>query len=128
MGYPILDPIVGLLIGLLIIKTAYDVGKENINNIMGKVPSQNLINNIKTVAELTPNAENAHNIKVDYLGSYATAYLHIEVDGNMTLSESHKIAHVVENNILKSIPEVKSVMVHVCPIGLEYDHEQEIDN
>lgn len=128
IGYPILDPIVGLLIGLLIIKTAYEIAKENIDNIMGKVPSQDLIDKIKTVADLTPNAQNAHNIKVDYLGSYATAYLHVQVDGNMPLNESHKIAHEVENNILKTIPEIKSVMVHVCPIGLEYDHDQEIDN
>ncbi|MBR4446981.1 cation diffusion facilitator family transporter [Methanobrevibacter sp.] len=128
IGYPILDPLVGLLIGLLIIKTAYDIGKENIDNIMGKVPSQDLIDKIRTVANLTPNAQGAHNIKVDYLGSYATAYLHVQVDGNMPLNETHKIAHEVEDNILKTIPEIKSVMVHVCPIGLEYDHDQEIDN
>ena len=128
IGYPIFDPLVGLLIGLLIIKTAYGIGKENIDNIMGKVPSQDLINRIKRVADSTPNAQGAHNIKVDYLGSYATAYLHVEVDGNMSLNDSHIIAHQVENNILKTIPERKSVMVHVCPIGLEYDHNQEIDN
>lgn len=128
IGYPIFDPLVGLLIGLLIIKTAYEIGKENIDNIMGKVPSQDLINKIETVANLTPNAQGAHNIKVDYLGSYATAYLHIQVDGNMSLNDSHIIAHQVEDNILKSIPEVKSVMVHVCPIGLEYNHDQDIDN
>ena len=128
IGYPIFDPLVGLLIGFLIIKTAYGIGKENIDNIMGKVPSQDLINRIKRVADSTPNAQGAHNIKVDYLGSYATAYLHVEVDGNMSLNDSHIIAHQVENNILKTIPEVKSVMVHVCPIGLEYDHNQEIDN
>ena len=128
IGYPILDPIVGLLIGLLILKTAYEIAKENIDNIMGKVPSQALINKIKNVADSTPNAQNAHNIKVDYMGSYATAYLHVEVDGNLTLNESHKIGHEVENNILKTIPEIKSVMVHVCPIGLNYDHHQEIDN
>ncbi len=128
IGYPIFDPLVGLLIGLLIIKTAYEIGKENIDNIMGKVPSQDLINRIKRVADSTPNAQGAHNIKVDYLGSYATAYLHIQLDGKMSLNDSHIIAHQVENNILKTIPEVKSVMVHVCPIGLEYDHDQEIDN
>ena len=128
IGYPILDPLVGLLIGLLIIKTAYDIAKENIDNIMGKVPSPELIEKIRTVANLTPNAQGAHNIKVDYLGSYATAYLHVQVDGNMPLYETHKIAHEVENNILKTIPEIKSVMVHVCPIGLEYNHDQEIDN
>ncbi|MBE6501733.1 MAG: cation transporter [Methanobrevibacter thaueri] len=127
MGYPILDPIVGLVIGLLILKTAHSIGKENINNIMGKVPSQELINEIKYIADNTRGAHNTHNIKVDYFGPYATVYLHIEVNGEMTLSESHKIVHTVENNILKEIPEVKSVMVHACPIGLTYDHDQKID-
>lgn len=127
MGFPILDPIVGLVIGLLIVKTAFEIAKENIDNIMGKVPSQKLIKQVKEVADNTPRAQNAHNIKLDYQGSYATVYLHIEVDGNLSLNESHKIVHTVENNILKEIPEIKSAMVHACPIGLEYNHDQQID-
>lgn len=127
MGYPILDPVIGLVIGILILKTAYEVGKENLNHIMGKVPSAEFINEIKRVANNTPNAEDAHNIKVDYMGSYAVVSLHVKVDGNMTVNESHKIAHIVETNLTNKIPEVKYAMVHVCPIGLEYDHDQEID-
>ena len=127
LGYPILDPIIGLIIGLLIIKTAYGIAKDNIDNIMGKVPSQELINKIKNAAEKTPDAYNAHNIKVDYFGSYATAYLHVQLDGDLTLNETHEIVHTVENNILREIPEIKSVMVHACPIGVEYNHEQKID-
>lgn len=128
IGYPILDPIIALVISVLIFKTAWEIGKENINNIMGKVPSQEFIDQIKRVAENTPNAQNAHNIKVDYLGSYATVSLHVQLDGNMTLDESHKIVHIVQDNIIKEIPEIKYVMVHACPIGLSYDHDQEIDN
>lgn len=101
IGYPILDPIIGLIIGILILKTAYEIGKENIDNIMGKVPSQDLENRVRRIANKTPKAQGAHNIKVDYLGSYATVYLHIKLDGNMTLNESHEIVHNVENNILK---------------------------
>lgn len=127
IGYPILDPIIGLIIGILILKTAYEIGKENIDNIMGKVPSQDLENRVRRIANKTPKAQGAHNIKVDYLGSYATVYLHIKLDGNMTLNESHKIVHNVENNILKKIPEVKYVMVHACPSGIDYDHDQKID-
>ena len=127
MGYPILDPIIGLIIGVLILKTAYEVGKENIDHIMGKVPSPEFINKIKRVANKTPNAQDAHNIKVDYLGSYAVVSLHVKVDGNMTVDESHKIAHIVETNLINKIPEVKYAVVHVCPIGLDYDHQQEID-
>ncbi|MBQ6512506.1 cation diffusion facilitator family transporter [Methanobrevibacter sp.] len=127
MGYPILDPIIGLVIGFLILKTAYEIGKENIDNIMGKVPSKEFIDKIRDVANNTPPAQNAHNIKVDYLGSYATVSLHIQLDGNITLDETHEIVHAVENNIMKEIPEVKYVMVHACPLGLEYNHTQEID-
>lgn len=127
IGYPILDPIIGLIIGILILKTAYEIGKENIDNIMGKVPSQDLENRVRRIANKTPKAQGAHNIKVDYLGSYATVYLHIKLDGNMTLNESHEIVHNVENNILKKIPEVKYVMVHACPSGIYYDHDQKID-
>ena len=128
MGFPLLDPIVGLVIGFLILKTVFEIGNENINNIMGKIPSERFINKIKRVAEnSSPYAQNPHNIKVDYLGAYAAVTLHIEMDGDMTLDESHKIVHVIQNNIIKEIPEIKYVSVHACPIGLSYDHDQEID-
>ncbi|WP_407391428.1 cation diffusion facilitator family transporter [Methanobrevibacter sp.] len=128
MGYPILDPIIGLIIGILILKTAYEISKENINNIMGKVPDEKFINKIINIAnKSSPYVQNAHNVKVDYLGSYATVTLHIEMDGNLTLDESHKIVHIVQNNIIEKVPEVKYVIVHACPIGLNYNHEQEID-
>ena len=127
MGYPILDPVVGLIIGVLILKTAYEIGKENIDNIMGKVPSEDLIRKIEKIANKTPKVHNAHDIKVNYLGSYATVTLHIQLDGNMTVSESHKIAHQVQENIVNKIPMIKSATVHACPIGLEYNHDQEID-
>lgn len=127
IGYPILDPIIGFVIGLLILRTAYEIGKENIDNIMGKVPSEDLIRKIERTANKTPKAQNAHNIKVDYQGAYATVNLHIQVDGDMSVKEAHEISHIVEKNILKKVPIVKSVNVHVCPIGIEYDHAQEID-
>ncbi|WP_295031226.1 cation diffusion facilitator family transporter [uncultured Methanobrevibacter sp.] len=128
LGYPILDPIIGLVIGFLILKTAYCIGKENIDNIMGRIPSQEFVNEIKKVAnESSEYAKNAHDIKVDYLGSYATVTLHIEMDKNMTLNDSHKIVHVVQNNIIEKIPDIKYVTVHACPAGLKYNHDQEID-
>jgi len=127
MGYPILDPIIGFIIGLLILKTAGEILIENVNNIMGKIPSEDLIKKIKKIADSTPHAQNAHNIRVDYLGAYATVILHVELDGNMILNDSHKIAHEVENRIVKEIPEIKYALVHTCPIGSEYEHSQEID-
>lgn len=126
-GYPLIDPIIGLIIGLFVLKTAYTVGKENIDNIMGKIPSKQLITDIENAAVKTPQVQGAHNIKVEYLGPYSVVSLHIELNENMTLKESHKIVHRAQNNILKKVPLVKSVTIHACPKGIEYNHKQEID-
>jgi len=86
-----------------------------------------LIKDIEKAAIKTPQVQGAHNIKVEYLGSYSVVSLHIELDENMTLKESHKIVHRAQNNVLKKVPLVKSVTIHACPAGIKYDHKQEID-
>lgn len=126
-GYPIFDPIIGLVIGLMIFKTAYNVGKANIDNIMGKIPSDQLIEDIVSSANEVKDVNGVHNVKVDYFGSYATVSLHVELDGDLKLVESHKIVHIVQDKINENIDIVKEVTVHACPVGLKYDHRQEID-
>lgn len=126
-GYPSFDPLIGLVIGLMIFKTAYSVCKDNIENIMGKIPSQDLIDDIEYYANEISEVQGAHNIKVDYFGSYATVSLHVELDGDLKLVEAHKIVHTVQNNIIEKIGIIKEVTVHACPCGISYDHKQEID-
>jgi cation diffusion facilitator family transporter len=68
MGYPILDPLVGGFVGLLILKTAFDVALENIDHIMGKVPSQDLINEIESAALSVKGIYGVHDIKINDMG------------------------------------------------------------
>lgn len=127
MGFPMLDPIIGLIIGLLILKTAFTIGKENIDNIMGRFQDDDLVRKIERIVNKTPDAYEAHNIKIDNYGPYVVVSLHIKVDGNMSIYETHEIVHNIEEKIQNKIPLVKSVSIHTCPLGLEYEHEQEID-
>ncbi|WP_409197859.1 cation diffusion facilitator family transporter [Methanobrevibacter acididurans] len=127
LGYPIIDPIVGLVIGIIILYTAFKVGRDNINNIMGKVPSEELIQEIHDTAESVPGVYGVHDIRVNYLGSYATATLHVSLDPDLSLNEAHKIAHLVQNKVDDKVDLIEGVTCHTCPLGLEYDHEQPID-
>ena len=43
------------------------------------------------------------------------ADLHIVVNGELPLRDGHHIAHQVEDEILKALPEVSEVLVHVEP-------------
>ena len=128
MGYPILDPIVSLIIGLLIFRVAVEIFISNSNYIVGKVPSQNFINEIIDIANTVPNSQNAHEVKVDYMGNYAIVSLHVQVDGDLPAYEVHKIAHEVQDRILEKKPEVRYAVVHTCPVGLDYNHNQAIDD
>ena len=44
--------------------------------------------------------------------------LHLEVDPNMTVRESHEIAHDVRNRIIAELEWVADVLVHVEPHSL----------
>lgn len=126
-GYPRLDPFIGLIIGLLIVKTAFDVARENLDAIMGKVPSEDLVNEIIDASNSVPKVCGTHDVRVNYFGSYATVSLHVELPPDMSLDESHKIVHLVQNKIIEDVDVVQGVTVHACPFGLDYDHHQQID-
>lgn len=126
-GYPQLDPFIGFVIGLLILKTAFDVARENLDNIMGKVPSPELVDRIVEVSNSVDKVCGTHDVRVNYLGSYATVTLHIELPPEMSLDESHKVVHLVQNKIIDEIDVVHGVTAHACPFGLEYDHDQQLD-
>lgn len=117
LGFPILDPLVAVLISILVLKTAFDVGRENINNILGTLPSKEILDNINICALSVEGVLGIHNIRINYLGPYASVELHATVAEDLSLKEAHKIAHDVEEKIIKDIDVVSMVIVHVCPDG-----------
>ncbi len=116
LGYPILDPILAVIIGILVVKTAFDVARENVDNLMGKVPSKKLINDIKCEALSVEGVNDVHDIKINNMGPYASVELHIRVLSDLPLKEAHKIAHNVEYIIIKKFDIINTAIVHVDPM------------
>lgn len=115
LGLTILDPLVAILISILVIKTAYNVGRDSVNNLMGKVPSEDILLDVKNAGLSVKGAKGIHDIKINYMGPYASVDLHVEVDPDLKLKEAHKIAHLVEKVIIERVDVVNIVNVHVCP-------------
>lgn len=123
-GYPILDPLVAIFISLIVIKTAIVLARDNVNVIMGKVPSETILDDVKSAAEKVKNVKGVHSIKINPMGPYSSAELHIEVDGELKLKDAHKIAHNVEKQILKEVYTIKMAIIHVCPFEEECSTEE----
>jgi cation diffusion facilitator family transporter len=117
LGIPVLDPIVAIFISIMVLKTAFDIGKKNINSLMGTLPSKEILVDIKTAALSVEGVFGIHKVRINYMGPYASLDLHVEVMDNLTLKEAHEIAHNVEKKIIESFEVITMVTVHVCPKG-----------
>lgn len=114
-GIPILDTIVSVFIALIILNTAFHLAKDNINTLMGKLPSKQIIEDVKKAALLSDCVKGVHDVKVNNMGPYVSTELHIELNKELKLEKSHEIAHEVEQSIINNVDSVKMVSVHTCP-------------
>lgn len=114
-GIPILDTLVSVFIAVIIINTALHLAYDNINTLMGKVPSKQIIEDIKKAALISKCVKGVHNIRINNMGPYSSVELHVELNKELKLEKSHKIAHEVEQNIINNVESVKMVSVHTCP-------------
>ncbi|MFH1638293.1 MAG: cation diffusion facilitator family transporter [Candidatus Woesearchaeota archaeon] len=114
-GFRILDPIAAIVIGLYVIKQGYNIGKENIDYLVGKAPPQWLIKKVKKAASSIKGVKGVHDVKAHYVGSFIHVQVHIEVDKKITLQKAHTIGKTVEKAVI-SIPDFQKAFVHIDPI------------
>jgi cation diffusion facilitator family transporter len=115
LGYPFLDPLVAIIIALIIIRTAFVLAQDNVNILMGKLPSETILEEVKVAASKVKDVKGVHGVKINPMGSYCSAELHIEVDGELKLDYAHEIAHNVEKKIISDVTIIKMATIHVCP-------------
>lgn len=114
--YPIMDPLAGLLVVAWIFKNAYEAGRENFIYLTGAGTSKEQCEQFVAVARAIAGVDDVHHLMTEYAGPKLVLDMHINVDGNLTLNQSHAIAdQVIE--ALQALPDVDRAYVHVEPQG-----------
>jgi cation diffusion facilitator family transporter len=114
-AYPLLDPLMGVGVSLLILLTGVRVGRENLLQLMGTVPSPEMRRRIEAVARENPQVRHVHRVRIHGMGAYSSVDLHVCVEEGLTFEEAHRIAHQVQNRITNAFPEILTALVHVEP-------------
>jgi ferrous-iron efflux pump FieF len=65
-----------------------------------------------------PQVRSVHDLRTRAAGPNAFVQVHLEMDGDLTLSEAHRISDAVEADILAAFPNAE-VMIHQDPVGVE---------
>jgi len=113
-GYPVLDPLAAGVVAVGILYTGVEVVRDNVDYLVGAAPPEELRVEIIRRALAHPDVEGAHDVIAHYVGLEIDVSLHIEVEGDRTLLEAHRIETEVAQSI-SALPEVDEAFVHVDP-------------
>ena len=115
LGFPIMDSIASLIIFVFIIKAAYDIFKDAIDKMVDHACDDATVCQIRECVMKHEDVLGIDMLQTRIFGNKIYVDLEIETDGSYTLSKAHTIAETVHDDIEKSFPKVKHIMVHVNP-------------
>lgn len=115
LGYPVADPIVGLLITLAIIKIVWDSVKSVFTRLLDGVDPE-VVDEIKRAAKQTPRVDDVTEVRVRWLGHRLHAELNLAVDPKLSVAEGHEIAVAAEQHLLAKLRFLSQATIHVDPV------------
>jgi len=70
-----------------------------------------------------PQVTAVHDLKTRAAGPTAFIQAHLEMDGELTLLEAHRISDIVEAEIQHAFPHAE-VIIHQDPAGIDEPHQE----
>jgi len=123
LGFPLLDPIVGLGIGAAILgivwKTAQDIWQRMMDAVDPEIHEE-----FKHTASHVPGVMDVHNTAIRWIGHRLYGEVHITVHCQQTTLQSHFIAEEVRHQLFHKLPALVDVIVHTdpceCDVTIDY--------
>jgi cation diffusion facilitator family transporter len=112
-GHRRIDSFFGIGIAILIMYTGFDLLRSMVSVLVGKAPSQDLINRVVTAGLSIDGVQEVHDINVHDYGTHKVISLHVRLPGEMDTARSHHLAQLVEKAVSESLDA--STVVHVDP-------------
>ncbi len=78
-------------------------------------PDPDITARVRTVAARLPGVLGLDKCFVRKMGFNFYVDLHIIVNGGLSVREGHRVAHLVEDSVLRELPQISEVLVHVEP-------------
>ena len=114
LGFPIADPIVGLLIALAIIRIVWQSAKGVFSRAIDGVDPE-VVDEIHDAITGTPAVVDITETRVRWLGHRMLAEVNIAVGGGLSVEEGHAAAVEVRHTLLHRLQYLSDATVHVDP-------------
>lgn len=116
LGYPLADPIVGLLITVAILRIVWESGRSVFTRLLDGVDPE-VIDEIKHSVNHTSGVRDVSEVRVRWLGHRLHAELNIAVSPELSIEEGHRIATEVRHQLLHHLRYLSNATIHVDPVN-----------
>lgn len=114
-GWEVADDWAALVASFVIIINAILLFTKAFNEIMDVKPIGNIHNDVYILANSVEGVVNTEKCIARKMGLDFIIELHVRVDGNETVSEGHRIAHLVKDKLISSSLNITDAIIHVEP-------------
>jgi len=115
LGYPLADPIVGLLIAAAILMIVWQSGKAVFTRLLDGVDPE-VLEEIRHATGHVSGVEDVAEVRARWLGHRLRAEVNIAVSPELSVAEGHAIAREVNHQLLHELRYLDMAVVHVDPV------------
>jgi cation diffusion facilitator family transporter len=114
-GFPFADAAAAIIVGGMIVKAGVGFAWEAMRELMDEGLSADEVAAIRATLAETPGVVDLHELRTRRMAHQVLVDVHIQVDGNITVSAGHEIGEQARKRVLATHPEVLDVLIHLDP-------------
>ena len=113
-GFPLADPIVGLLITAAILAVLRTAARDIYRRVMDGVDPE-LVDTAEAALRSVPGVRDVDDLRLRWIGHRLRAEAGLSVDSRLSFPAAHDLAHHARDTLLHAVPRLADATVHVSP-------------
>lgn len=115
LGYPHLDAIAAIIVGILVIKLGTNLGWSSVRELVDTGVDDYVLQKIKNSINTVPGVKTLHQLRTRTINKNILVDVHILVAPHLSVSEGHYIGEQVRFHLFNDVSNISDVTVHVDP-------------
>lgn len=111
----VLDPLAALVVSFFVMKVAYKLVVPCIEELTEKSLPADVEQSIEDVLVEVLSDCSPHNLRTRRIGHRNAVDVHVRMDGNMTVTESHEVTRIMEQRLRALLGDDTFISIHVEP-------------
>lgn len=114
LGFPLADPIVGLLITAAILAVLRTAARDVFRRLLDGVDPA-MVDAAEQALAARPGVQAVRSVRMRWIGHRLHADAELDVDPALDLAQAHRIAHDAEHELTHTVPKLTTALIHADP-------------